>query len=535
MSRPRILVVCLCVVAGVLLVGASIGTYRIAHSADRGAGAVESPEQADARQAKLNETPVVAIYPRRDASLTISVRQLLSVEPYFVADLRAQVAGQVREVTKDIGEPVKKGDLLIDIKVPDLVQELAEMDTTIAEQRQQVEVAKAQADNARSQLEVYREIIEQRRAEYGQALALRDLNEIRAARYKKLGENGNIEKMMIEEVGKDYLASQYAALGGAAAVRKAQADLREKETAVRIAEADIILKERLVEVARKNRDRVRAKLDYTQITAPFDGFVVKRKVDVGTFVQNASTGESEPLMTIARNDIVTIVMKVPDNAAPYVTANTEAIIQIDELEGTLIRGKVTRYTPWIQNKDRTMRVEVDLYNDSPENYERFKANALAARLAGTAADSPLALASLLAGSRAVVAADSKSLQDPLPSLPEVKGKKTNKRLIPGMSGYMRLNLESFHDTYLVPSSAVYTRGGKPYLTEIVDGVAHLRPIHVQVNDGKLAKVSLIVQEESPGQDTPEVLRDLTGNEMILLSRQTEISEGQKVHVSLAKW
>src|SRR5262249_30683178 len=154
----------------------------------------------------------------------------------------------------------------------------------------------------------------------------------------------------------------------------------------------------------------------------------------------------------------TLVMKVPDNAAPYVTRDTEAVIQIDELPGVVIRGKVTRFSPWIQNHDRTMRVEVDLYNDTAKHYEKFRAHALGARVAALAADTPLGLLSLLGGTRRICNLDSKSPQDPLPMLPMVSGRSTPPKLLPGMSGYMRLNLRTFHDAYLLPSSAVFTRG-----------------------------------------------------------------------------
>ncbi len=276
-------------------------------------------------------------------------------------------------------------------------------------------------------------------------------------------------------------------------------------------------------------------LDYAQIKAPFDGVVVKRKVDVGTFVQNASTGQSEPILTIARNDVVTLVMKVPDNAAPFVTKDTEAIVQIDELPGVVIRGKVTRFSPWIQNHDRTMRVEVDLYNDTPENYQRYIAKIAADRVLAFAAHTPLDLASLLLSGQVFWNKETKSTNDPLPQLPKVSGETANPKLLPGMSGYMRLNLRSFRDAYLLPSSAVFTRGGKPYLMEVKDGVAHLLPVHVQVNDGKLAKVTVIADAGSPTNDEPEVLRELTGNEVIILNRQSELSEGQPVKVTLEKW
>jgi multidrug resistance efflux pump len=523
------------VVAVVIGSGVAISAYVLARSPARNLKGVESPERSDERAAKEGEMHVKAINPRRDPSLVISVQQLLEVEPFIVADLRAQVAGEVRDVQKAIDDPVKKGELLVDIKVPDLEQELREREAVIEQRRQELAVAKAQAENAAAQVEVSREVIEQRRAEYGQAVATRELNEIKDKRYQGLRKTDTIQQMMVDEVHKEYLASEYAVYGSAASVRKAEADLREKESAQRIAEADIELKRRLVDVARKNRDRAQAMLNYSQIVAPFDGVVVKRNVDVGTFVQNSSTGQSPALLTIARNDIVTVVMKVPDNAAPYVSNDTEAIIQIDELPGVMIRGKVTRYSPWIQNKDRTMRVEVDLYNDTPEKYKRFCAHAMAARLAGTAADSPFSLASLLSATRAVCSTDSKSSHDSLPQMPVVSGPTEAPRLIPGMSGYMRLNLASFHDAYLIPNSAVFTRGGKPYIMEVTDGVTRLLPVRVHVSDGRLANVSVIVQPASATKGTGEILRDLTGNEVILLNRQTEVGEGQSVKVTMQKW
>ncbi len=228
-------------------------------------------------------------------------------------------------------------------------------------------------------------------------------------------------------------------------------------------------------------------------------------------------------------------MKVPDNAAPFVSRDTEAIVQIDELPGVVIRGKVTRFSPWIQNADRTMRVEVDLYNDTPENYQQYLAKVAATRVAGLAAHTPLGIEALLLSGRAVWDKETKSTNDPLPQLPKVSGGTTAPKLLPGMSGYMRLNLKSFRNAYLLPSSAVFTRGGKPYVMEIKDGVTHLLPVREQVNDGKLAKVSVIVSAGSPTSDEPEVFRELTGNEVIILNRQSELNEGQPVKVTLEKW
>jgi multidrug resistance efflux pump len=102
------------------------------------------------------------------------------------------------------------------------------------------------------------------------------------------------------------------------------ADLHQKEASLEAGNADIALRERLIVVAERDRDRTQAMADYARLTAPFDGAIVKREVDLGAFVQNATSSATPPLLTVARTDIVTVVTKLPDNVAPFVTRNTRA-------------------------------------------------------------------------------------------------------------------------------------------------------------------------------------------------------------------
>src|SRR5262245_29829402 len=97
------------------IVGAAwaLGAFR---PLTRGVG-VQAAE-ADARL-----MPVKTIRPKRDPALQVAVEQLARVEPYYRADLRARVAGVVKYVAKDIGAEVRRGELLVEIDVPDLHQE----------------------------------------------------------------------------------------------------------------------------------------------------------------------------------------------------------------------------------------------------------------------------------------------------------------------------------------------------------------------------------------------------------------------------
>src|SRR4051812_19002581 len=55
-----------------------------------------------------------------------------SVAAFFSSDLYAKESGYVTEVKADIGDHVKKGDVLAIIDAPELVQHLASMKATLA-------------------------------------------------------------------------------------------------------------------------------------------------------------------------------------------------------------------------------------------------------------------------------------------------------------------------------------------------------------------------------------------------------------------
>ena len=186
------------------------------------------------------------------------------------------------------------------------------------------------------------------------------------------------------------------------------------------------------------------------------------------------------------------------------TPNTEVVIELDSLPGLRIYGRVTRFAPSLVTEahDRTMRVEVDLWNGSAEEFKTFTAN-------------PDNLIDLKDG--------------PLPILPQVSGKDVLGRprtIMPGMYGRMTLQLKDFGNTYLIPSQAVIRHGGRTYVFVVQDEKAHLMPVQVQVDDGNLAKVVRL-------GDNGQVLGDLSKDEEIIISNQEELVEGQLVNAVLA--
>lgn len=473
------------------LIGASLaaGVVVVAAFGLRSSGESTTFHQSNySPSADASTVRVATIRPKRNPGFFLAVEQLASVQPYFRADLRARVAGVVRSVKTDLGVVVKKGDLLVEIDVPDLTKEVLQKASLVEQRTQESRMARAKVKSAEAFVEVAQATLKQQEANVRQAEANADLRKKRLDRFGELFKRQAINQDLVDEQEKEWRASVGALDSAHALVAKARADVKEKETERETAAVDVDLKQAQVQVARHDLERSQALADYAKITAPFDGVVTARYVDPGDFVQNSTTGATLPLLSLSRIDLVTVVAKVPDNAAPLVTTKTPVEIRIDQLSGMTIEGTVTRYAPTIDVADRTMRVEVDVRN--AKEYCRLD---------------------LREGTEQYCAAPP-----------------TSRQLLPGMNGYMRLKLNDQAGAWLVPSSAVFSRGGQQYVMLVEAGRVELTPAIVQLNDGALARIALVRQTKG-GQAS---VVELTGQEEIVESRQAELDDGQFVRTNL---
>src|SRR5262249_5193957 len=141
--------------------------------------------------------------------------------------------------------------------------------------------------------------IDQKKADRIGFKALMDFRAKELTRIKALVASGATQPEREDEVLLQYQSAVAAHESANVAVRKAEADLKESQASEEAADADVLLKETLVEVARKDLDRAVALADFAKVFAPFDGVVVDRTVDVGSFVQDATRGHSEPFLSVA--------------------------------------------------------------------------------------------------------------------------------------------------------------------------------------------------------------------------------------------
>src|SRR5439155_7139020 len=95
-----------------------------------------------------------------------------------------------------------------------------------------------------------------------------------------------------------------------AKVRSAEAAKVESEARRDRAKADVTVADAKARVAAAEEGRLTAMLGYTRLTAPFDGMVTARHVDVGHFLQ--PSGRDTPLFVVTRMDPVRVFVEVPE-------------------------------------------------------------------------------------------------------------------------------------------------------------------------------------------------------------------------------
>ena len=100
-------------------------------------------------------------------------------------------------------------------------------------------------------------------------------------------------------------------------------------------------------------------LGYCQLTAPFDSWVLKRSVDVGTLVGPATNG-----FTLADTRSVKAVFGVPDTAMEHVKLGSAQRVTTEALPG-YFSGHITSISAAADPKSRVYSVEVRV--DNPEN------------------------------------------------------------------------------------------------------------------------------------------------------------------------
>jgi multidrug efflux pump subunit AcrA (membrane-fusion protein) len=258
-----------------------------------------------------------------------------NVTPITEAYIYARAAGYLKRRYVDIGDRVRAGQKLADIEAPDLDQQVSQANAALAQ-------AQGQLGQAQAML--------------AQLTATRDLAEITWQRYKVLTADGAVSRQDGDNQS--------------TAAKTSQANVVAQQKTVRAAEE-------YVRASQATLDRLLTLQGYEQITAPFDGIITARNVDVGALISatgstlgparaNAAGPSDVPsggeIFRLAEIGKLRILIAVPQTNAPGVRVGQAATVTVQQIPNLSFKGKVTRTSSSLDAQSRTLLTEVDVDN-----------------------------------------------------------------------------------------------------------------------------------------------------------------------------
>ncbi|MBW8782282.1 MAG: efflux RND transporter periplasmic adaptor subunit [Verrucomicrobia bacterium] len=151
-------------------------------------------------------------------------------------------------------------------------------------------------------------------------------------------------------------ATRWKNLGAQNAV--AQQEVDEKAAAFTARQADVL-------AAQANAQRLSQLKDYQTITAPFDGVISTRNVEIGQLV---TAGAGKELFHLAQTDVLRVYVDVPQSYVRAIQIGLPAEITVAEFPGHVFTGKIVRFAGALDSISRTLRTEIQLPNPQGELY-----------------------------------------------------------------------------------------------------------------------------------------------------------------------
>jgi RND family efflux transporter MFP subunit len=231
--------------------------------------------------------------------------------PYQEVDVDAKVRGYVKSLRVDVGDRVKEGDVIAELEIPEASDDLAKAAAGLDRSRHQAAEAQAVFDDAQ---EMYQRL----------AAVMKERPEL-----------------------------------------VAQEDLDQAKAKADAARAASVAAESAVSEAEAFHTQQRDLLNYSRITAPFDGVVTRLYVSDGALLGDSSgrggSSSGRSVVHLSQLNRLRLVTKVPESLVPTIHdgASVDITIPALNIHKTL---PVARISHQVDLETRTMHVEIDYPN-----------------------------------------------------------------------------------------------------------------------------------------------------------------------------
>jgi RND family efflux transporter MFP subunit len=269
-------------------------------------------DKSSAKAANAEPAPKVEVVKVTSQKLSITVHLPGEIEPYEAVAIFPKVTGFVKSITVDRGSRVKVGQLLARLEAPELVAQRSEAQSKLQGAKAQLAAAEAKVASDESTYE-----------------------HLKAASATPGVVAGN-----------DLFVAQ----------KTSEAD-----------RAQLQSQQQTVEAAQQALQAITETEAYLQVKAPFDGVVIERNVHPGALVGPAGAAAgANPMLRIETLSRLRVVVPVPENYAAGVPEGMKVDFTVPAFPGRMFHGTIARISHAVDEKTRTMPVELEAANRHAE-------------------------------------------------------------------------------------------------------------------------------------------------------------------------
>jgi RND family efflux transporter MFP subunit len=273
---------------------------------------------AEDKKKQENAVPQVTVVDAKAIPPAIDLELSGTMSALTEAPLLARANGFLVKRTADIGDRVRKGQLLAVIDSPDLDQEVLQGEAALRESESALNTSQSNLNQAKA----------------NQGLAA-----VSAQRWSRLQQKGAVSRQENDSY---------------------QANFQAQNANVDASSAMVLSASHNVAGSRASLQRLRELQSFEQVRAPFDGIVTARNLDVGALITQGST----LLFRVAQIDVLRTYIQVPQTNSPAIYVGEAAYISFAEYPGKSFSGAITRKSDSLDPNTRTMLTEVQLPNQN---------------------------------------------------------------------------------------------------------------------------------------------------------------------------
>lgn len=267
--------------------------------------ASENRDLLTATAVNATASPLINVIEVQNAPAAVSLKLPGDTAAWYASTIYARVDGYVSAWHADIGDHVRKGQVLAVIDTPDLDAQLVAAEAKLKASLAQIASREAEANFAKTTYERWRDS----------------------------------PKGVVSDQEREAKKASYESAVARLNEAKAQSGLDQA-----------------------NVDRFKALERFKQVTAPFDGIVTERRIDIGNLVTAGSNANTTSLYRMEQNNPIRVFANVPQSAAKDMKVGVRAQIQASNMPERLFEGKIARTAEAIDPQSRTLRIEVDIPN-----------------------------------------------------------------------------------------------------------------------------------------------------------------------------